>query len=332
MRPPKFWNRGGKWHPLAMALFPLSKIWAGVAARRLRKGRWETLPLPVICVGNINAGGTGKTPSVIALAGFLTARGLSVHVVSRGYGGSEIGPLRVDERSHTVAQTGDEPLLISAFCPTWVAKDRAAGAKAAVEAGAEVILLDDGFQNPALKKDLSIIVVDAEVGFGNGHVMPAGPLREALNSGLARGDVLLSIGSPQAQEKLTANWPQIAGKPRLEAMLKPLQMGMDWQGQRVIAFAGIGRPGKFFATLRAEGAEIIEAHAFTDHATFSDTILQRLLKESRQKNAQLVTTEKDAARLPASFRPEVISLPVRLEIPNEELLEDLMKKAGVNLN
>jgi len=332
MRPPKFWNRGGKWHPLAMALFPLSKIWAAVAARRLRKGRWETLPVPVICVGNINAGGTGKTPSVIALAGFLAARGLDVHVVSRGYGGSETGPLRVDERTHTVAQTGDEPLLISAFCPIWVAKDRAAGAKAAVEAGAEVILLDDGFQNPALKKDLSIIVVDAEVGFGNGHVMPAGPLREALGSGLARGDVLLSIGSPQAQEKLTANWPQIVGLPRLEAMLKPLQMGMDWQGQRVIAFAGIGRPGKFFSTLRAEGAEIIEAHAFTDHATFSDTILQRLLKESRQKNAQLVTTEKDAARLPASFRPEVISLPVRLEIPNEELLEDLMKKAGVKLN
>ena len=332
MRPPRFWNRGSKWHPLALAAFPLSLIWAAATARRLRQGPWEALPVPVLCVGNINAGGTGKTPTVIALAGLLAARGPQVHVVSRGFGGTEDGPLKVNEQTHTAAQVGDEPLLMAAFCPTWVAKDRAAGARAAIEAGAEVILLDDGFQNPALKKDLSFIVIDAEVGFGNGHVMPAGPLREPLKIGLARGDVLLSIGIAQAQEKLTQRWPQTIGKPRLQAALKPLQMGMDWQGQRVVAFAGIGRPGKFFSTLKGEGAEIVATHAFSDHAPYTNAILHRLLKESRQKNAQLVTTEKDATRLPASFRREVISLPVRLEFEDETQLEDIMKKAGINLS
>lgn len=331
MRPPKFWNHGSKWHPLALALSPLSAIWAGLTARRLRRGAWQAMPEPVICVGNINAGGTGKTPTVIALAGFLAARGVQAHVVSRGYGGTEAGPLQVSEQAHSAAQVGDEPLLMAAFCPVWVARDRAAGAKAAIDAGAQVILLDDGFQNPSLQKDLSIIVVDAEIGFGNGHVMPAGPLRERLKSGLRRGDVIFSIGGAKAQADFGQNWPQIAGLPRLEAALKPLKTGMDWQGQRVIAFAGIGRPGKFFKTLEREGAEIVTMHAFADHAPYTEEVLQRLLKESRQKNAQLVTTEKDVARLPARLRREVISLPVRLEIANEALLEALMKKAGINL-
>ncbi|MCF6272723.1 MAG: tetraacyldisaccharide 4'-kinase [Rhodobacteraceae bacterium] len=329
MKSPDFWIEGKARHPWALLLSPLSRLWALAAARRLRKGPWERVGVPVICVGNINAGGTGKTPTVLALAEYLAAQGVAAHVVSKGYGGQEIGPLRVNEMKHTAAQVGDEPLLMAAFCPTWVAKDRVLGAKAAIKAGAEVILLDDGFQNPALHKDLSLVVVDAEAGFGNGRVMPAGPLREPVEVGLARGDVVVSIGLAKAQAELGRMWPAINRRPRLKARLEPLRTGMDWKDQRVIAFAGIGRPAKFFKTLKEAGAEIVAAHSFADHAVYPDAVLRRLLKESRQKNAQLATTEKDAARLPAWFRPEVITLPVRLVFDDEKGLEDILLKASV---
>ena len=331
-QPPAFWNRGGRWHPLSLLAWPLSGIWAWAGARRLRRGAWEKIPVPVICVGNINAGGTGKTPTVIALAEFLAARGVAAHVVSRGYGGTVEGPVRVDEMLHKAGEVGDEPLLMAAFAPTWVAKDRALGAKAAMAAGAEVILLDDGFQNPALHKDLSIIVVDAAVGFGNGRVLPAGPLREPVATGLARGDVVVSIGGTKAQAALSAQWPQLDDMPRLRAALQPLKTGMDWQGAGVLAFAGIGRPAKFFKSLEREGAEIVASHSFADHAPYSNAVLQRLLKEAAQKGVQLVTTEKDAARLPASFRPNVLAFPVRLIFEDEARLGEILANAGIGTN
>ncbi len=328
MQAPRFWQKS-KWHPWALALAPLGMVYAAATARRLRQGAWEKVSVPVVCIGNINAGGTGKTPTVIALAAFLAARGVAAHVVSRGYGGSEEGPLRVDEMQHSAAAVGDEPLLMAAFAPTWVAKDRLKGAKAAIAAGAEVILLDDGFQNPALHKDLSVIVVDAATGFGNGRVLPAGPLREPVPAGLARGDAVVSIGGRKAQAALGQRWPALGSLPRLQAALKPLPMGMDWQGAKVIAFAGIGRPSKFFKSLAREGAEIVASHSFADHAPYSTAVLQRLLKEARQKGAQLVTTEKDAARLPAGFRPEVVVFPVRLVFADEAALGRLLQKAGI---
>ena len=330
MQAPRFWRKS-RWHPWALLLAPLGWLYGAATARRLKAGAWEKLPVPVICVGNINAGGTGKTPTVIALASLLAARGVAAHVVSRGYGGRVEGPLRVNEMEHLAEEVGDEPLLMAAFAPTWVAKDRALGAKAAIAAGAEVILLDDGFQNPALHKDLSIIVVDAAVGFGNGRVLPAGPLREPVAVGLKRGGAVVSIGAAKAQAALAAAWPEIAALPRLQAALKPLKMGMDWQGARVLAFAGIGRPEKFFKSLAQAGAEIVTQHSFADHAPYSTAVLQRLAKEAASLGAQLVTTEKDAARLPASFRPQVLAFPVRLEFEDEAALLGLLKRAGVPL-
>jgi len=308
-------------------LTPLEWIWTTTTQRRLRSGPWERLAVPVICVGNINVGGTGKTPTVIALLEILRDLGITAHVVSRGHGGSKLGPLMVDERKHSAGEVGDEPILIAAFGPCWVAKDRTAGAKAAIEAGAQVILLDDGFQNPSLHKDLNIVVVDAEIGFGNGRVMPAGPLREPLTDGLSRADVIIPIGPLSAQKRLTAQ----VNSPIWSGELRALETGMDWSGTRFIAFAGIGRPGKFFATLEALGANVVATHAFPDHAPYTDAILQRLKAEAKVKSAQLVTTEKDMARLPISFRRDALALPVRLVFNDLDAVKSVLNDLTAGL-
>ena len=310
MKAPDFWARPPGL--LSELLMPVSAGWGAAGRLRQALSRPYRPPVPVVCVGNLVAGGAGKTPVALALADHAACHGVAVHIVARGYSGRLRGPVRVDPTRHDAVEVGDEALLLAACAPCWVARDRAEGVRAAVAAGTQLVVLDDGFQNPTVKKTLSLLVVDAAYGFGNGQVIPAGPLRESLAHGLARADAAVLLGSG-ASDSLGIGAPV----PVLHAVLQPVD-GERLAGSRLLAFAGIGRPEKFFAMLRALGAELVGTRPFPDHYPFRLEEIDRLLGDAKMAQARLITTAKDIVRVPVRNRAaiEVLKVEVRWADPD----------------
>ncbi len=313
MRPPAFWQRDGL---VPRLLAPVGAVVAGLTARRVSRPGWHAA-VPVLCCGNAGAGGAGKTTVALDLARRLIARGVAVHVLTRGYGGRSRGVLRVDPAVHDAAFVGDEPLLLAAVAPTWVAADRGAGARAAVAAGAQALLMDDGLQNPTLVQDAALLVVDGAVGFGNGRVMPAGPLREAVAAAAARCRAAVLIGPDTA-------WARAALPPDLPVLTAALRPCAGLEGVRVLAFSGIARPSKFHASLHQAGATIAGCMDFPDHHRFTDRELGRVLARAAALGATPVTTPKDAVRLPAAVRSRVRVVGVSLHWDDPAALERLL--------
>jgi len=317
MRPPEFWRADASGRDTALTLrallTPISWLYAFAAAQRLHTTTPRNAPVPVICVGNFTVGGGGKTPVSRALRAKL---GPSAHTLSRGYGGRIEGPLRVTP-DMDVREVGDEPLLHARDGGAWIARDRFAGATAAAQAGARAIIMDDGFQNPTLAKDLSIVVVDSEYGVGNGQVLPAGPLRERLSDGLARADAIVLLG-PETEPH---EWLSGFRKPILQARLEPAGIVPD---AKLVAFAGLARPEKFFDTLASLGAKVAEAVPFGDHHFYTEDDLGVLAQMAEEREATLITTEKDAARLSPEWRARVAVLPVVARFSDDAALDDLL--------
>ncbi|MBN8988143.1 MAG: tetraacyldisaccharide 4'-kinase [Rhizobiales bacterium] len=294
MREPRFWHGAPSLH--SNLLRPLAALYGAVAARRMQRKGLDA-GVPVICVGNYHTGGAGKTPTVLALAKLLRDLGETPVVLSRGYGGKLHGPVRVDPERHAAADVGDEPLMLAATLPVVVSRRRAVGIPMARSLAATVILLDDGFQSPAVTKDASLIVIDGRRGLGNGRVFPAGPLRAPLPPQIARTDALIIVGNGTAADAVAADIAA-QGKPVLRAHLVPsAASAAALRGRRVLAFAGIGDPVRFFDTLRASGVDVVRTRGFADHHAFSKAEIDGLIAESGRDALTLVTTEKDLARL-----------------------------------
>ncbi|TMK20987.1 MAG: tetraacyldisaccharide 4'-kinase [Alphaproteobacteria bacterium] len=322
MREPSFW-----WGEASLAsalLAPLAAIYGAVAQARLG-GRGRRAGAPVVCIGNLTVGGAGKTPTALAVARMLAAAGERPVFLSRGYGGTLAGPVRVDPARHGAYDVGDEPLLLARMAPTIVARDRVKGA--AIAAGASVIVMDDGFHNPSLTKDFSVLVVDARRGIGNGRVIPAGPLRAPLDAQLSRAHALVVVGASSRAVAVAATARDI---PVLQARLRPdaaFIAGLG--GARVLAFAGIGDPEKFFLTLADAGVALAARRSFPDHHRYTRAQAKALCEEAARAGLVLVTTEKDLARLggadeAAELAAQARALPVTLAFEDEERFKSLL--------
>jgi tetraacyldisaccharide 4'-kinase len=323
MREPAFWWRGGGTvaRILERLLAPFAVVYGAIATWRLEQSG-STAGAPVICIGNLTVGGAGKTPTALAVARMLAAAGARPAFLSRGYGGSLAGPVQVDPARQRAAEVGDEPLLLARAAPTIVARDRVGGARLAVDAGADVIVMDDGFQNPSLAKDFSVLVVDARRGIGNGRVIPAGPLRAPLPAQLGRAHALVVVGTFSAVSDLVAD-AHARGIPVFSAHLKPDAGAIAaLGGNRVLAFAGIGDPEKFFLTVADAGIAVAATRSFPDHHRLTRPQADALCDEAVRDSLVLVTTEKDLARLGgdeevARLGAEARALPVTLVFDDE---------------
>lgn len=328
---PKWWYLRDRRHaPVTRTLLkPLSWLWAAVTARRIARTAPVDPGAPVISIGNLTVGGSGKTPVAREVLRLLRHARIDAHALSRGYGGRLEGPTRVDLTIHTAAEVGDEPLMLALDSPAWIARDRVLGAKAAVAAGARALVLDDGHQNPALKKALSLVVVDGETRddewpFGDGSVFPSGPMREPLKAGLARADAVIVLMPADLTEPDPELLEAFGGLPVFVGRLEPA--GPPPPGP-LVGFAGIAKPWKVERSLKAAGAELADFAPFPDHAAFRDADLRMLADRAGLYGARLVTTEKDWSRLPPEWRARVTSWPVKATFEDEAGFAALLERA-----
>ena len=310
-RTPAFWYDNAKQHWLGTLLSPLGAVYAWAVQKRFDFYYPVPMARPVLCVGNLVAGGAGKTPVVLSLVSLMQEAGFNPHILTRGYGGAEEGPLQGSPNRDTPADVGDEALLLVETAPTWVATNRPLGAQAAIDTGATLIIMDDGFQNPAILKDFALLVIDGTSGFGNGRVLPAGPLREEISAGLSRAHAVVIVGEDKAQVAETVK--KYADIPILYASLKPDADNPDLFGKTVFAFAGIGRPEKFKDTLIAAGAMLEGWGSFPDHFAYIAEDLAELVAAAEAKDAMIVTTAKDHVRLPPALKHKIRKFCVHLE-------------------
>lgn len=315
MKTPSFWYR--KPGPKAMLLSPFGQVYRSAGLLRRAVAKPYKSKLPVICVGNIVAGGAGKTPTCIALARLAIKLGRKPVFVTRGYGGTEKGPIKIDLSRHTAQDVGDEALLLAQVAPCWVGRSRPAALQEAEKDG-DLIIMDDGLQNPKVAPDVNLLVVDGAVGFGNRHLIPAGPLRETLNDAFSRITAIIMIG------KDAQNVAACLGKPVLTAHLRPTITSDLISRPDILAFAGIGRPQKFYDSCREAGLKIVETQDFPDHHLFSSDDLAKLAQRAENKNLRLMTTAKDWVRLPDPFRQSVSVLNVSLVFEEERAITDML--------
>ncbi|MEO9971787.1 MAG: tetraacyldisaccharide 4'-kinase [Hyphomonadaceae bacterium] len=322
MRAPHFWSAGLDPKSRAAAplvrvlLTPFSLLYKTATARRISKSTPAKLPIPVICVGNLTSGGSGKTPIVETLRTLLTTRGIQAASLSRGYGGRLTGPLAVSPETHSASDVGDEPLMLSHSGSSWISRDRYAGGSAMVEAGITAIIMDDGHQNPQLAKDLSLLVIDSDAPFGNGYVIPKGPLREPPSAGLARADAVILMGGSAIPTVVDAS-----GIPVVRARLvqtSPLPTGP------IFAFAGIGRPQRFFDSISRAGVDVRDTLSFPDHHPYTLKDIAKLRGFASAHDYKLVTTRKDYVRLPAEARADIVPIDVQVEFDDIAELSALL--------
>ncbi|MCC5996517.1 MAG: tetraacyldisaccharide 4'-kinase [Oceanicaulis sp.] len=328
MRPPPFWHTDGPRTSGAITralLSPLGWAYGAAGAWRIARTASAPAPAPVICVGNLTLGGTGKTPVTLAVMEAARTLGLTPAALTRGWGGRLSGPVQVDPAIHSVREAGDEPLLLARAGLTVLDRKRVAGARLAASLGADLIVMDDGHQNPRLEKTLSIVVVDGETGWGPGQIFPAGPLREPVSAGLARADAVVVMGPDESFEPDLARLGLDAlERPVLRAWLAPEAAPPEGP---LVAFAGIGRPQKFYDALVRWGGRLSETASFPDHHVYSRGDLNRLADLAAAHEASLITTEKDWVRLPGDVRAAIMPWPVRARFAEPARLTALVEQA-----
>jgi tetraacyldisaccharide 4'-kinase len=320
-RNPKFWSN--KNSRLAKALEPISKVYSFVSNAKINSVTPEKLQVPVICVGNVVLGGAGKTPTVELICDILKANSLNPHILSSGYGGYLKNVVRVDTTLHFYLQVGDESLLLANVAPTWIGKNRVHSGKAAISAGADVLVMDDGLQNNLIEKDFKILVIDSKQGFANEYLLPAGPLRESVSSGVRKSDAVMIIGekSEEIENKIKSVKPDI---PIYHARMEVIDFAKV-PNNKVIGFCGLGFPDKFKKTLKECNYDIVDFIAFPDHHSYTITEIQKLINAARNSDATLLTTMKDYVKIPVVFKNDISVVSVKLRLEEDNFKNDILK-------